>query len=90
MKTTKPKQEIQDLLKNIGKLYQNESLISFYNELVAIGTWPTPEKPTLKLKRQSNGVLDTTVPIPDRSLYLKVLIYELLEKIGNNKISEFI
>lgn len=52
MKTTKTPHSIQSFLNDIANLYKDESLTTLLNDLVAIGTWPTPERPKLKLKRK--------------------------------------
>jgi len=91
MKTSKPKPQVKSSLKDIGKLYQDMTIIQLFNDLVAIGTWPTPEKPKLEIKRNADGaIVIDSVPLLEKQMYLKYLIYELLEESGNTKIGEVI
>jgi hypothetical protein len=96
MKANKP--PIKSSLKDIATLYQDETIIKLFNDLVAIGTWPTPEKPVPDIKgekqiikRNADGTIAIdSVPLPEKPKYLKLLIYELLEISGNTKVAELI
>ena len=89
MKTKKSQQKTHSMVKDVFKLYQNESIITLFNDLVAIGTWPTPEKPKIKINRTADGTIAIdTVPLPERPKYLKALVLELLAVAGELKIKE--
>ena len=57
----------QQKLSELTKLYTDSTLIELLNDTVAIGTWPTPEKPELEKH------------LTERSKKLKKLIGELIK-----------
>lgn len=87
MKTpTRPitKQPINEKISEIVELYKDSVITELLNDLVAIGTWPTPEKPIAG----SGSVAIETVPLPERPRKLKGLLEELIKKIGERKVGE--
>jgi hypothetical protein len=67
---TKIKKEVNSSIKGILKLYEELPLMMMLNDIVAIGTWPTPEDPF--------SVKINTVPLPDRPKKLKKILSELI------------
>ncbi len=89
MKATKPPSQIKTALKDILSLYKNEQVDKLVNDLVAIGTWPTPEKPKVDLLKGADGtVAIDTVPLPERPKYLKAILFQLIEQAGDLKLGE--
>ena len=57
-------------IEEILKLYGDSTLQDLHNDIVAIGSWPTPEKPNLR----NRSVAIDTVPLPERpSALLKII-----------------
>ncbi len=88
-----PKITPQSSLESILELYNNKTILQFYNDLVAIGTWPEPDLishsggKNTQNKQQEESLKIDTVPIPDRPKKLRDLIFELLEKYRDTKIN---
>ena len=56
---------------------------------MAIGTWPTPEKTKVELKRNANwDIAIDSVPLPEKSKYLKTLVNEMLELVSDLKVEQ--
>ena len=70
--------QFQKIVAEITKMYTDTIITELLNNLVAIGTWPTPEKPKLK------------VPFHQRKTTLKKLIGELIEIGGEEHLKNFI
>ena len=79
MKTTETpiqKEFFQRKFEEIVKLYAYSPLQDLFNDMVAIGTWPTPEKPK---KVTKGSIAIDSVPLPEKPEKLKQLIKELIE-----------
>ncbi len=61
------KAEFRKLITKITTLYADSTIMVLLNDIVAIGTWPTPEKPKPE------------IPFPERTKALKKLIGKLVE-----------
>jgi hypothetical protein len=86
-------ENVRNKLSQILQIYQEATVTELLNDLVAIGTWPTPEKPGLEkgaIKKSMGSIWIDTVPIPDRPAYLKELLGEIVELTGKMKIKQII
>ncbi len=91
MELIKIKSRESVLIHDILKLYGEENIEKLFNDIVAIGTWPTPEKPTINIRWKKDGTIAVDlVPLPKKSLILGALVYELLSKRGNIKVSKIL
>lgn len=86
MKPSSSNQQIQSNLKEIIKLYQDDSLNTLFNDLVAIGTWPTPE--TTNMKDSKSTVAIDSVPLPEKTINLKKRIVTLIVISGDTPIKK--
>jgi hypothetical protein len=81
------KKIINTQIAEVIKLYGNSSITALLNDLVAVGTWPTPEKPlTLKgkLTTKTGGMVAIdTVPLPERTKKLKEILSKLVKTAGD-------
>ncbi|MBN2439941.1 MAG: hypothetical protein JXJ04_01290 [Spirochaetales bacterium] len=83
----------RDIISRIIELYGDETLPTLLNDLVAIGTWPEPEKPGVtkgSVKESGGSVAIDTVPLPDRPQELRELLTVLIEMTGNMKIRQLL
>jgi hypothetical protein len=85
---TKPAltKDVKIKINQILTLYSNVTLSELLNDLVAIGTWLTPEKP--HVKRNKDDLVKTTVPILEKPKELKRLLDELVKVVGERKVGE--
>ena len=78
----------QEKLTEILNLYSDSPITPMLNDLVAIGTWPTPEKP--QPLHPAGTVAIDTVPLPERPAKLKQLLHELIEKVDTAPLKKLI
>lgn len=81
----------KNIISKILKLYNNTEIHELLNNVVAIGTWPTPENPAnkpLHKFRQSGSVSIDSVPLPERTIKLKKLLSCLITVSSKNNIKE--
>jgi hypothetical protein len=82
--------EFYKILKQITDLYGDTTLAELYNDLVAIGTVPTPDIPSPSFIVGKNVVAIGTVPVPDIRKKLKKTIKKLLEISRESTIKELL
>lgn len=80
------KQIINEKLSEIVELYEDSGITEILNDLVAIGTWPQPEKP----KGTKEEGIKSVVPIPDRKKQLKKLLEEVIKEFGGRKVGSLV
>ncbi len=76
------KNEVSSNIKEILRLYENLPLTILINDIVAIGTWPTPEDPFNEkgaAKKSKGSVKIDTVPLPERPGKLKKILTGLIK-----------
>jgi hypothetical protein len=85
----KVSEDVSRKLFEIVKLYGESKIANLLNDLVAIGTWPTPESPfpdevRVSVRIGKGSVAIDTVPLPEKTKQLKEILSELIE-ISRNK-----
>jgi hypothetical protein len=87
-----PTMDIQIKINEILKLYKDASLSEMLNDLVAVGTWPTPERPladkNMLVIKSGGSVAIDTVPLPERIKKLKAALKSLIKTAGDKKLTQ--
>lgn len=88
--------QFQRSVAKIVDLYQDVPVQVVLNDLVAIGTWPTPERPqpqpvSVTSPRPVHGsVAIDTVPLPERPMILKASLVDLFAIVGQEPLGTLV